>query len=367
MQSLNPAHRQRFVTAIGTFALISGALVIPASAATTGTPPVIVGMGDSYTSGLGAPPYTDSSTCYRSTQAYPLLAAKTLGYTAKNIACAGTDTEDVQITFNNEPAQTESLGDPDWVVMTIGGNNANILGGVLQDETPIDTVISNLGSVSSAVESVLTHVQTNAPNADVILVGYPDVLPANATSLNSCLGNQAGDVDLAKEHEAFQKLNDAQKTAAQKANAIFVDTSQAFVGHDACATDAWITGVDDPDAPFHLNASGQIQIANMVVAAIEKVDGSGTSTTPTSTSTSTTSTSTPVRPTTSSTPTTAKAPSTPSTMKPPVDETTTERPTQTASTSDNERPSMRKHHRKHHCLGHKNHHQSFVQNGRSPN
>lgn len=383
MQSFIPAkgtRRKRLTIAVSAFALASTALVVPAYAATAGASPVLIGMGDSYTSGLGAPPYTDNSTCYRSTKAYPLLAAESLGYTGKNIACAGTDTEDVQTTYNNEPAQTGSLGDADWVVMTIGGNNANILGGVLQDETPIDTVISNLASVSSAVQGVLTNVKAKAPDADIILVGYPDVLPANATSLNSCLGDQAGNVDLAKEHEAFKKLNDAEKTAAQKAGVIFVDTTQAFVGHDACATDAWITGVDDPDAPFHANAKGQTQIADMVATAIEKVDGnnaSTSSTTSSSTVPSTTTPSTTAKPATSTSTTT-------STSEPAIETTTTVEEDQSARTtttaasrrnseqptsdSENDRHRMHKHHhRKHHCLGHRSHRPSFVQNGWSAN
>jgi hypothetical protein len=229
-------------------------------------------MGDSYTSGMGVGPYVGNEKCYRSASAYPLLAANTLGYVGRNVSCAGADTQDVATDYNGDPSQIGQLNDPDWVVMTVGSNNVDLSGAILQDEVSVSTMMSRIPNVSKSVEGVLTSVQKAAPNAEVILVNHPDVLPAQASAL-TCLGDKASSVDLPNMHKAYAQFNAALKTAATNAKAIYVDTAPTFVGHDVCAKDSWVTGLDNADAAFHLNLAGDQQVANLVVAAIKKVDG----------------------------------------------------------------------------------------------
>jgi hypothetical protein len=290
MMSLIPgrvAWGRKATVALGAFFIATSAAVVPAVASVDpGTAPVIVGMGDSYTSGMGVRPYVGNAKCYRSASAYPLLAANALGYTGRNVACAGADTQDVGIDYNGDSSQIGQLNDPDWVVMTVGSNNVDLSGAVLQDEVSVSTMMSRIPKVGSSVEGVLTSVQKAAPNAEVILVNHPDVLPANASSL-TCLGDKASSVDLANMHKAYAQFNAALKTAASNAKAIYVDTAAVFAGHDVCAKDPWFTGLDDPDAAFHLNLAGSQQVANLVVAAIKKVDGAAAPSTSSSTKVST--------------------------------------------------------------------------------
>ena len=399
------AWSRKATVAIGAFFIVTSAAIVPAMAAVdAGTAPTIVGMGDSYTSGLGVRPYVGNAKCYRSASAYPLLAANDLGYAGRNVACAGADTQDVATDYNGESSQIGQLNDPDWVVMTVGSNNANLSGAILQDEVSATTVLSRIPKVSKAVENTLVSVQKAAPNAEVILVNHPDVLPESTAAL-SCLGDKASKVDLVNMHKAFTQFNAALKTAAMNAKAIYVDTAPVFAGHDVCASDSWFTGIDDADAPFHLNLAGNQQVANLVVAAIKKVDGAvadpvaSTSTSaPPTTAVSTTT----VPPTTVST-TSVEEPATttttsvviedPSDLVDPVTTlphstvvvpnlksivpvastvmTSRERPVVTTTTkastnvpagkASKKSKWAKRHHCRHHCLGHRQRQWSFIQ------
>jgi hypothetical protein len=61
----------------------------PAAAATN-----YVAIGDSYSSGTGAGSYNLSSSCQRSTSAYPYLVAAAKGYSLNFVACSGATTVD---------------------------------------------------------------------------------------------------------------------------------------------------------------------------------------------------------------------------------------------------------------------------------
>ena len=76
--------------------------VNPASA----TPRYVVALGDSFTSGEGAPPFepaTDTrlNRCHRSTEAYVHVAARSIGAGSLNVACSGARTKDL---FTADPA-----------------------------------------------------------------------------------------------------------------------------------------------------------------------------------------------------------------------------------------------------------------------
>src|SRR5919199_1138661 len=86
--------------------VVGGVPAPPASASTTGgphhRPPVLAALGDSYSSGEGNPPFDPAADgCDRSPQAWPLLAAADLAWTATDLACSGAQTKDVVSPFKN--------------------------------------------------------------------------------------------------------------------------------------------------------------------------------------------------------------------------------------------------------------------------
>lgn len=94
-----------------------------------------VSLGDSYSSGEGAPPFeagTDGNGdyCHRSANAYPNLIGRTLKSAPLFYACSGA-TSDNLIT-NSQFTEIPQLSEPgtrtaDLFTLTIGGNDANFM------------------------------------------------------------------------------------------------------------------------------------------------------------------------------------------------------------------------------------------------
>jgi|GEM_PF-2767559 len=175
-----------------------------------------VAMGDSFSSGEGAPASTDpgflpgSDTagppvdkCHRSGQAYseqldgkPILLLKLTNF----VACSGATTADL---LNGWPASGPNTGEgqqtsvlssnTDVITLTIGGNDigfGDFVTNCLFDDcsTPaisqrfFDNVENNLvgtssGSQPSGLLGVYSQIKTKAPNAKVYVLGYPQLLP----------------------------------------------------------------------------------------------------------------------------------------------------------------------------------------------
>jgi hypothetical protein len=110
------------------------ALVVPASAAAAGS---LVALGDSYSSGEGAPPFvrptnTAGNSCHRSSLAWPALVATSTGRPFASFACSGAETAEVvrsdsgRNEAERQVAQRERLRKvtaPELVTVTIGGND----------------------------------------------------------------------------------------------------------------------------------------------------------------------------------------------------------------------------------------------------
>jgi hypothetical protein len=105
----------------------------------------------------------------------------------------------------------------------------------------------------------------------VLVVGYPDLLPAtDGAACASILGITPGDVTYLDNEELA--LNSMLKQQAAAAHDGYVDTYSPSVGHDACSAAAtrWIEPLlpDAPAAPMHPNSVGEQGIANAVEHAV---------------------------------------------------------------------------------------------------
>lgn len=136
-----------------------------------------VALGDSYSSGVGAGSYLDSSSCKRSAKAYPYLYANSSGDSLSFEACSGAKTSDV---INSQVSALDSA--TGLVSITIGGNDAGfssvmencVLGGdsgchraVSNAENFVQTTLPGL------LDDVFSTIKSKAPNARVVVLGYP--------------------------------------------------------------------------------------------------------------------------------------------------------------------------------------------------
>lgn len=256
-------------------------------------PAQYVALGDSYTSAPGVPDTVDVG-CYRSNRNYPTLVADELDLNLTDVSCGGATTtslSDVQQTpTGGVPPQFEALTEHTRLVTVgIGANDDGLFGSLLTtcmelgrqpgDGSPCrdamnkdgsDQLLESIDDIQSRLSSALLDLQDRAPNAEVVLVGYPQPVPDRVRC--SALPLAAG--DYAYVREIFVALAKATEGAADRTGIEYIDLLSASDGHDMCAGDeAWLTGVttgpDDETVPMHPKPEEQEAVAELVVAALD--------------------------------------------------------------------------------------------------
>jgi lysophospholipase L1-like esterase len=224
-----------------------------------------VAVGDSYTAGPFIRQSVPALGCFRSTHNYPALVATALDVeTLVDVSCSGADTADMTARqhtgFAVVPAQLDALSPrTDLVTVGIGGNDSGVFGSLVSvcpdlaasdpDGSPCrahfsaggrDVLLSAASDTQRRVTQVLRRVHRRAPDARVLVVGYPRIAPQDEVCPD-VLPFAAGDYAYADQVE--RRLNGSLRTAARRAGAGYVDTYAASRGHDACAgRAAWVNG-----------------------------------------------------------------------------------------------------------------------------
>lgn len=228
-----------------------------------------VALGDSYTSGPLIPGLRlDPIGCTRSTANYPALLAERLKVDEYiDVSCGGADTGDMTmpqpIAFGQNAPQLNALRpDTDLATVSIGGNDyavfgrmvttcptlraSNPTGAPCQDlftEDGVDLLKADLEKTRANVTEVLAEVRHRAPDAEVLAIGYPRILPDEGYCPDVM---PFADGDYAWIASVEESLNAAMREAAAATGTTFVDMYPASEGHDGCAGQgaAWINGKD---------------------------------------------------------------------------------------------------------------------------
>ena len=233
-----------------TAALIGAGMPAQAAAAVN-----YVALGDSYSSGVGAGGATGS--CAQSPHAYPeLWAAANPVASFKFAACSGARTADV---INN---QLSSLSASTTLVsITIGGNDVGFSSimqtCVLDSTSACESAVAAAEKIASTtlpgqLNTVLTGIRAQAPNAKVVVLDYPDFYDLGAWF---CIGLSSAD------HQALDAgvdiLDGVIKEAAAANGDGFADVRSAFSGHQLCDWHAWLHSVTWPIGnSYHPTAAG---------------------------------------------------------------------------------------------------------------
>lgn len=287
--------KRRLITMIATLALGLSALVAAPAAAVAdeSTGAVYVALGDSVVAGTGNLPYVDQS-CLRSKKSYPMLLAQTAGVPVASSACAGATTADVLTT------QLGDLGPSTQVVtLTVGINDLDwqgVLAACSSAGTP-EACAAAVAAATAAVQGLppsiaqlLGTVRTLAPNALIVVSGYPLLFGAvsDSCSVGAFQGSQ---VTFTAQQTAVANLGIAGVNAAiqggialyQQGFVIatgspdpfveYLDVTAEFAGHALCDTgDRWISGLVSGkatfDRGFHPNTAGQQALAGLFLQAV---------------------------------------------------------------------------------------------------
>lgn len=291
----HPVSRLRTRALAVGLALAASALV-PAGSAGAADQYEWVALGDSYTAGVFVgdpqPALGDVSRdgCDRTTDAYPGVVERELaefppGKTVHltNVSCGNATIADiatarqtpispVQPPEGGWPAvdpQTQRAGLNDQTdIVTIGvGGNSLPFGGMLlkcleQGATGKscrdhytnppegeESIEDKLARVQDEYIEMLAKVHDAAPDAKVITVGYPAILPAEGSDCNRLSFTELGsithaDIDWLRD-DVLKKLNSTIQRVTGFFGDRYVDVYSSSEGHDACqpADTKWVEGI----------------------------------------------------------------------------------------------------------------------------
>ncbi|UGT45127.1 SGNH/GDSL hydrolase family protein [Nocardia yamanashiensis] len=270
-------------------AIITAGALAGLTPATADTPVNYVALGDSYAAGVGITNILDTA-CSRSDRNYAHLLAARRGYQLTDVTCGGATTESVTNT------QLSALT-PDTTLVTlgVGGNDigfteivtdcvkAGTIGsgsatGSTSGSAELlfgcktkygDAIPTRIAETSAKLTELITDIRTRAPRARVVLVGYPKILPDDAST---CAGVQPvlpADVDWARD-AVIGGLNTMLRT---QANTEYVSIYELYDGHDVCRPEAdrWINGTTaaaGDGAKFHPRPAGHAAAARHLAATL---------------------------------------------------------------------------------------------------
>lgn len=281
-------------------------------------PAEYVALGDSLSSGEGAPAIADGrrvylgatdtagDLCHRSPEAYPVEVARALGATLGFHACSGATTADYRLPSHSydpalEPAQSGWLaatpagaagGPTGLVTLSLGGNDAGfteavaacVAGKFLRRPSCVAEVAGHRDAVRGLLDDPDPHrrladlyrdIRARAPAARVLVVGYPRAFPSPPPP--TCPTGAGSSVFTRAEMTALNRftgaLNGAVRASARAVPGVrYVDVSGALEGHGLCATgDRWINPLRDLSSAstrnesYHPTVAGQRALAARVL------------------------------------------------------------------------------------------------------
>ncbi|OKJ31742.1 SGNH/GDSL hydrolase family protein [Streptomyces sp. CB01580] len=283
-----------FLGAVALAGLAVGTGAAPASAAAADGPMSYVALGDSMASGPLIPDITGPVACGRSTHNYPHELAARLGASLRDVTCSGAASKHMtekqplsllDIPMGSAPPQFDALRpDTDLVTLTIGGNDAGLVGIAQKcttldpNATPckekyteggVDQVAQRIAEFAPKLGVVLDTIHQRSPHARVVVTGYGlYIKPGGCWPLQPVLP-----VDADFLQGSVDRMNTAIAEQSAAHGAEYIDLATPSVGHDACQTpsDKWVEGYvpTAAAAPLHPNRNGEANYAAIIGARIQ--------------------------------------------------------------------------------------------------
>lgn len=227
-----------------------------------------VAQGDSYASGTGTREYYDSA-CQRSNHSYAVQLAAQEGMTLSHVACSGARIPDVRANQLGALSASTNL-----VTISIGGNDAGFSSVITRCALPwpftctgdIDNARSFItNTLPGQLDALYTEIETRAPNAQVIVVGYPRLFNGEECNLGARISSS--------EQSSLNAVADllATKTSAVAAahGFDFVDPRASFDAHRVCDDVEWLNGLSNPvGESYHPNRLGHDAFTELLSARL---------------------------------------------------------------------------------------------------
>ena len=250
-----------------------------------------VALGDSYTAAPMIAGKLSNDGCFRSSNNYPALLARGLpDATLVDRSCSAATTRDLThrqstVFGGTRPPQLAGLtSGTDLVTVGIGGNDLDVFERLVGTCTALrhtdptgdpchrsftrggtDTMLRDAARVEGRVAAVLRAVQRRAPDARIVVVDYPVIVPATGTCPRR-LPMATGDYPWAR--TVNERLSRSLRDAADRSGVEHLDVAAASNGHDVCAgAEAWVNGQrTEPGTAlaYHPLAAGQQAVAGLL-------------------------------------------------------------------------------------------------------
>lgn len=281
--------RSGVVVAVAALAVaLVPALAAPASsgAASLG----YVALGDSYTAGAGILPLASGASvlCLQSSANYPHLISQQEGWSLDDASCSGATSSNM--TTSQYPGVGPQFGAPSSstavVTVGIGGNDNGLfldalvscgvtdIADFLDIGAPCKALFGNtwaddVSSDASTIAGVIQGVHARSPEAQVFVVGYPDILPQSGHCYPT-MPLTTGDTAYLNGVE--KDLNAMLQSEAVANGATFVDTFTPSIGHDACKSTSvrWVNPIiaTNGGISVHPDPAGEAAMATFVESAM---------------------------------------------------------------------------------------------------
>jgi|LULW01.1.fsa_nt_gb lysophospholipase L1-like esterase len=227
-----------------------------------------VALGDSYTSGAMLAVQVHEG-CLRSDHNYPsLLAAARDDVRLTDASCAGAATEHLAVAQavgedETVPPQLDALSeDTDLVTIALGANDGAFAQDWLftcaalgrehprgtpcrdADEAQPVPMVDRLEVMATRLAQGLAEVRERAPRARVVVVGYPQVVPASGTCRDRL---PMAERDYSWARELNEALDRTVRHVAEGAGVELLDLWELSADHHVCAEQPWFNGqLDQP-------------------------------------------------------------------------------------------------------------------------
>lgn len=247
-----------------------------------------VAMGDSYSSGAKiAPVVADANPrCGRSERSYSrIIVQRTTIDELTDVTCSGARTRHLRTPQHpGVGPQQDALSDRTRLVtMTLGANDRRVFGRSITDCIALssrapagnpcqqrfgDSFRRDITDVTYPnLVTTLRDVREAAPNAQVAIVGYPQIVPAKGSRACTAATHIAQG-DIAYLHDIHRSLNSTVRRAARVAGVTYVDMESVSAGRDACQSPSrrWVEPLVAVNASsFHPNEQGERAMATQII------------------------------------------------------------------------------------------------------
>jgi lysophospholipase L1-like esterase len=250
-----------------------------------------VALGSSYAAGPGiaTPAELAPPRCGQSSENYSHLAARALRLALADRSCSGATTTAVLSGWNELGAQIEAVTpETRLVTVTIGGNDVGYVPNLLAAACRYDQTRAHATGaggrcpqvaypdlrtwmgVAQRMRLIARTVRDRAPQARLVFVDYPVVLPERG----NCPATALPDSAIGRARAIAVRLAALTATVARQEHAELLRASDLTLGHDVCARDPWMNGyhpaVGARGVPYHPVLAGMRAVAEGLVELIHR-------------------------------------------------------------------------------------------------